>query len=138
MFSNTTGYALRAVIHIAGHQQDGPVPGSAVAEALDAPANYMSKTLHGLVRAGILDSTRGKHGGFRLAKAPEELRLVEVASVFDRVDEQRRCFLGRPECRDDRPCPMHERWKPLADAFAEFLRETTVADLMTGAPATPR
>jgi len=137
MFSNTTEYALRAVIYIAQHQEPGPVSGHVVAQALDAPPNYMAKTLHGLVRAGVLVSTRGKHGGFRLADPAAEVRLLDVASVFEEIDERRRCLLGRPQCRDDQPCPMHERWKPLAEGFAEFLRETTVADLMTGIPATP-
>ena len=137
MFSNTTEYAIRAVIYIAQHQQAGPVSGHVVAEALDAPTNYMAKTLHGLVRAGVLASTRGKHGGFRLADPADQVRLLDVASVFEQFDERRRCLLGRPQCRDDSPCAMHERWKPLAEGFAEFLRETTVADLMNGIPATP-
>lgn len=134
MFSSTTEYALRAVIYLAGRPEGARVSGAELARALEAPENYMSKTLHGLARAGVLDSTRGKGGGFRLAAAPGDISLLSVASVFDRIDERRQCLLGRPQCRDDMPCPMHDRWKPLAEEFAAFLRETTVADL-AGTPA---
>lgn len=137
MFSSTTEYAIRAVIYIAEQQTSRPVSGSAIAEALDAPVNYMAKTLHGLVRARVLESTRGKGGGFCLVDSPEDVSLLSVASVFDRLDERRRCLLGRPQCRDDQPCAMHERWKPLADGFAAFLRDTTVADLMNPTPVSP-
>lgn len=129
MFSSTTEYAIRAVIYLAQHQSQGPVSGSVLARELDAPENYLAKTLHGLARAGLLESTRGKGGGFQLAVPADQLSLLRVASVFDRIDERRQCLLGRPRCRDDQPCAMHERWKPLADEFATFLRETTVADL---------
>jgi Rrf2 family protein len=130
MFSSTAAYALRAVIYIAERQLEGPVSGGSVAGALDAPRNYLSKTLHGLVRAGVLESTRGKRGGFRLAVAPDQLSLLDVVSVFDQLDERRQCLLGRPQCRDEEPCAMHVRWKPLAEGFAGFLRLTTVADVM--------
>jgi len=137
VFSSTTEYALRAVIYIAEHESAGLVSGSATAAALDAPVNYLAKTLHGLVRAGLLESTRGKGGGFRLASPADKVSLLAVASVFDRIDEHPRCLLGRPQCRDDEPCAMHQRWKPLAEGFAAFLRDTTVADLMSPAATSP-
>jgi Rrf2 family iron-sulfur cluster assembly transcriptional regulator len=137
VFSSTTGYAIRAVIYIAEHEASGLVSGGAVAAALDAPVNYLAKTLHGLVRAGLLESTRGKGGGFCLVDPADTVSLLAVASVFDRIDEHPRCLLGRPQCRDDQPCAMHERWKPLAEGFAAFLRDTTVADLMSPADMSP-
>jgi len=132
VFSSTTEYALRAVIYIAEHESAGLVSGSATAAALDAPVNYLAKTLHGLVRAGLLESTRGKGGGFRLASPADKVSLLAV-----RIDEHPRCLLGRPQCRDDEPCVMHQRWKPLAEGFAAFLRDTTVADLMSPAATSP-
>ena len=137
MFSSTTEYAIRAVIYIAEHESAGPVSAGDTAAALDAPVNYLAKTLHGLVRAGLLESTRGKGGGFRLVDPADTVSLLAVASVFDRIDERPRCLLGRPQCRDDQPCAMHERWKPLAEGFAAFLRETTVADLKSPTAMSP-
>ena len=67
VLSQTAEYALRAVLTIAEEPGGQPVGAYRLADALGIPQNYLSKTLHQLARAGILDSTRGKLGGFRLA-----------------------------------------------------------------------
>jgi len=109
---------------------DGPVRANELAEATSVPRNYLGKILHVLVRAGILKSSRGKNGGFQLGVPPDRLSLLRVVSMFDRLGEQRRCLLGRPECSDQDPCPVHSRWRETAERIATFFRETTVADLL--------
>jgi Rrf2 family protein len=101
-----------------------------LAEAIDVPRNYLSKILHELTRSGILKSTRGKNGGFKLAVPPEELPLLRIVQLFDQMGERSRCLLGRPECSDVDPCPVHHRWKETAVQIAAFFRETTVADVV--------
>ena len=129
MISRTAKYALRAVVHLASEGRDDPVPVDVVAERLDVPRNYLSKTLHRLAKAGVLDSTRGPHGGFRLARPPERLTLDEVVAPFDEEGLRRQCLLGREKCSDENPCPAHDRWKRLGEETAAFFGETTVADL---------
>ena len=68
MLSSTAEYALRAVLYVAQHAAGGPVRVSEIASALKLPQNYLSKILHELTKSGILVSTRGKHGGFQLAR----------------------------------------------------------------------
>jgi Rrf2 family protein len=101
-----------------------------IAEAVSIPKNYLSKILHDLRRAGILTSVRGKHGGFTLGIAPDQLQLLEIVSRFDSVGTGRRCLMGRPECSDVSPCPVHGRWKAVAEQIAKFFQETTVADVL--------
>ncbi len=72
MLSQTAEYALRTVLYLAARQGDGLFRVSEIAEELGIPQNYLSKTLHILARAGVLHSSRGKHGGFRLAKPANE------------------------------------------------------------------
>ena len=134
MISRTAKYALRAVVHLASEERDDPVPVDVVAERLDVPRNYLSKTLHRLAKAGVLDSTRGPHGGFRLARPAEDLPLEEVVAPFDEDELRRQCLLGRDRCTDENPCPAHERWKRLGEETAAFYRETTVADLAANTP----
>lgn len=130
MISRTAKYALRAVVHLAAEARDGPVPVDVVAERLDVPRNYLSKTLHRLAKIGVLDSSRGPHGGFQLARSPGELTLQEVVSPFDEEETRRQCLLGRERCSDDEPCAAHHRWKQLSQQVATFFQETTVADLL--------
>jgi Rrf2 family protein len=133
MLSQTAEYALRAVLYIAADSSGQPVRVAEMAAELAIPQNYLSKILHLLARNGALTSVRGKHGGFRLAVAPERLTLYRVVGLFDRVDDRRRCLLGRPQCSDRTACAAHTRWKDVAERLVTFFRETTVADLQLGA-----
>lgn len=137
MLTNTSEYALRAVIYLALRPGDGPVKLDRVAEALDVPRNYLSKTLHQLARQGVLVSERGPAGGFRLARPPAELTLAEVVETFEPARLVRRCLLGLGECSDETPCAVHERWKVIAGPMRAFFRDTTVADLLSGAASYP-
>ena len=128
----TAEYALRAVCSIAEHQDAGPVPGPAVARALGAPQNYLSKTLHQLGTRGVLASVRGVQGGYRLGGAPESIRLGGIVEPFLPASEHR-CIMGRTRCRDDAPCGAHWRWKEVNDTARRFFDELTIADLLAGA-----
>ena len=130
MFSGTAVYALRAVVYLAEHSKERPVRVAEMATNLDVPQNYLAKILNDLVRSEILNSPRGKHGGFQLAVRPDDLSLLTVVSPFDRIEQERRCLLGRPECSDHTPCAAHHRWKELGTQLAAFVQETTVADLL--------
>lgn len=136
MLSQTAEYALRTVLFIADRPADSPASVDEIADALDLPRNYLSKTLHRLAHAGILNSARGKGGGFRLAVPPHQLRLVRVVELFDRIGEGRQCLLGRPVCSDAHACEAHGRWKAVAADVANFFNKTTIADLADGHPAT--
>lgn len=137
MISQTAEYALRAVLYLAQHGDARPVRVGEMAESLRIPRNYLAKILHQLARHDVLVSLRGKAGGFRLAGSADELPLSTIITPFDRVDERRRCLLGRPQCSDRTACAAHTRWKEVADTVAEFFRETTVADLLERGAALP-
>ena len=130
MLSQTAEYALRTVLYLAAAQQDTLFRAAELAEALDIPRNYLSKTLHLLARAGVLASSRGKHGGFRLAKPATALTLAEVVAPFNGPTGERICLLGRVACSDSDPCPAHGRWKAVSGQVSTFFRETMVSDLL--------
>ena len=130
MFSGTAVYALRAVVYLAEHSKERPVRVAEMASNLEIPQNYLAKILNELVRSEVLMSTRGKHGGFQLSVQPDQLSLLTVVSPFDRIEQERRCLLGRAECSDVTPCAAHNRWKALGTQLAAFVQETTVADLL--------
>lgn len=148
MLSQTTEYALRALVHLAGAGAASPPAGHAsgrrsdtdspvtlqaeeIAKALDIPRNYLSKILHTLSREGILSSTRGPRGGFRLAAPASELPLSRIVRVFEPhlLAEEQRCLLGQSVCSDDDPCSAHEHWKGVSRAVRAFFAATTLDDL---------
>jgi Rrf2 family protein len=138
VLSQTAEYALRAALYIAEHGDAEPYTVTQLAGALRIPQNYLSKTMHILARQGVLTSSRGMHGGFRLARPADRIPLLDVIRPFDQLEARRQCLLGRPTCSDATPCAAHARWKDLADTTTAFFRDTTLADIISpeqqGAP----
>ena len=128
MFSTTMTYAVRALAHLASRQGDEAVLGRDLAEASGVPANYLSKILLVLKRAGIVEATRGMGGGYRLSRPAAQVHLAEVVDLFDPIDDLPECLLGQPKCSEDDPCPAHERWCRVKQVYFDFLRHTTLAE----------
>lgn len=76
MLSVTSEYALRALAHLA-RQPGEAVLGRDLAHAVEIPANYLSKVLLTLRNAGLVDTTRGSGGGYRLRKPANEIHLID-------------------------------------------------------------
>jgi Rrf2 family protein len=136
MLSQTAEYALRAALSMAEYPDEATRVGE-LARRLQVPQNYLSKTLHQLARAGILASTRGKHGGFRLARPPEEISLYEIVAPFERFEGKRPCLLGRSVCSDATPCAAHDRWKDVKARTNAFFQDTSLKDLIHPDAAAP-
>jgi Rrf2 family protein len=122
-------YALRATVYIAA-QSPRAVRIPEIANAVSAPANYLSKILGKLARAGILRSMRGPTGGFRVAARRERASLAAIVAVFEPFTRHR-CLLGRGMCGQNPSCAVHERWAPIAQSTTDFFAHTTIADLLS-------
>ena len=129
MISQTSEYALRIMAFLAQQPDGGLVPAVAMEGKVRVPANYRSKILNQLTRAGLLESTRGRTGGFRLARPADRIPLSDVVAPFEPIAGARGCVLGHERCRASTPCAAHERWRRVGLAREGFLRGTTVADV---------
>jgi len=140
--SGTSQYAIRAVVHVAMHGADAPVRVGPIAEALDVPRNYLSKTLHVLAREGVLHSERGPRGGFQLAVPADRLSLSRVTAPFEDT-AKRHCLLGRAQCGGAHTCAAHVRWEVVSKSLQKYFATTTIADLLgdargdAGLPVSP-
>lgn len=128
ILSQSAEYAIRAVVYLARGRNGRFAGVNEVSAATGVPASYLAKVLGQLARAGVLRSTRGPSGGFRLGTDPELIALEDVVDVFDEV-EPRRCLLGSGVCGEVPSCPVHQLWTPVATRLREFLSTTTIADL---------
>jgi len=124
-------YAIQALAYLVEHRDEEPILARRIGEATGIPGNYLSKLMHALGTSGILSAERGKHGGYRFARDPASVRLMEVVNLFQHTAQFKQCILGRPVCSDDHPCRIHDRWKPVSEAMVRFLEETTLADMKT-------
>ena len=79
IFSQTSKYAIRALLHLAQHG-DQPHRSRAIAQALTVPEPFLAKILQALVRHGLLLSFKGRGGGFKLARAADRISVYEIMS----------------------------------------------------------
>ena len=98
------------------------------------PAKYLSNILGDLVRHGILQSSRGKGGGFRLRLPAAEMTLYEVLQPFEQFDPLR-CPFGSKACSDETPCLAHTQWMHVVETERRFLCDTSVYDVAVQAPS---
>lgn len=126
--TKSSEYALRALVYLAQHKGQWPMPGREIAQGAGIPAKYLQKILGDLTRNGVLESSPGRTGGFRLGRPGNHIPLVEVLTPFERF-QAGRCPFGNAVCSDRHPCRAHHEWKKVVEAEQRFLRETTIADV---------
>lgn len=126
MISRTAEYAIRAMASL-NQLSDGELVGAGVlSKASGVPANYLSKIMHTLGRAGFVASVRGPGGGFRIAKSVKKMTAYDVVQLFDDLEGKRRCFLGNKTCSAATACAAHEMWSGVWEKYEQFLHKMTL------------
>lgn len=129
MVTQTAVYALRALLHLAHEPEDDYHQTVQIARRIHVPSNYLGKILQKLARAKIVESQKGLHGGFRLAKLPEQVRLLDVFRALDSLSTTAyTCPL-----RDDADAELAALQRRLANfdrLYTRFLNDTTLSDLL--------
>lgn len=115
-------YVMRAAICLARAFADGSSRKiREVVDATDVPRSFASQILSDLVRAGLATSKAGRDGGYRLARAPAQITVLEVVEAAEGPLRLGRCALGDGPCRWQDVCPLHETWSEVAVALRELL-----------------
>ncbi len=135
MISPTAEYALRAVVAIA--QGGGkPVVTHTLVEMTKVPPGYLPKVLQTLRRAGLLQSKRGLGGGFTLARAPEQITVLDVVKIVDPIKRIERCPLDIGS-HSANLCPLHRRLDEAAEMVEKSFASTTIAELLASNDGSP-
>ena len=134
ILSNTCKYAIRAAIYLAlNEEEDEKIGIKTIAKDLEIPTPFLGKILQNLVRHKIMVSTKGPHGGFGLAKDPDDITLLEIIRVIDGMDIFHECLIGLKSCReyghDVVPCPIHDYFRPISNQLYQLFEEQTIGKL---------
>jgi len=124
-----TDYAIKALLEIAG-RGGRVVSVSALAGTVGLPRPYLRKIMQELARAGIVVSTRGKGGGFVLARPASAVRLADVLRVFQGPVKIHDCVFKTGVCPDVRTCPLRLALGRLESKLAAELEALTLAGLL--------
>jgi Rrf2 family protein len=135
MLSQKSKYALKALTILAKEYGQGPVLISDVAQREEIPRKFLEIILLELKNAGILQSKKGKGGGYSLGRPPQQITLGNVIRVLDGPLAPLPCvsrtaYVRCRECRDERTCGIRMVMKDVRDATAQILDSTTLADML--------
>ena len=136
MFSQTNEYALRVITYLAMHPGK-PAKNADIAKVTLVPPGYLYKVLQTLDRAGLVRGQRGMHGGFVLARTPDQISVLDVISAVDPLPRVRLCPLNI-EGHAVRMCSLHKRidqaFARVEDAFAKSSISELLADALNSTP----
>ena len=129
MLSQTSEYALRAIVFLADHKGEAHTT-EAIAAVTKVPIGYLAKVMQQLARSGLISSQRGLYGGFTLEKNPKELTMYDVMECMDPIPRIHECPL-RLEGHGTNLCPLHRRLDNAMQALELSFKKTSIAQLLS-------
>lgn len=131
MLSNTSKYALRAIIYISLNDDKRMKTGiKKISEDLDIPAPFLAKIFQLLARNKILNSTKGPNGGFSFNKPPESISLFDIVTIIEGSDIFERCLISMRPCHEHNiPCPLHDSYHAIRTEIVKLFKEQTIGSL---------
>ena len=131
MIVSTKGrYALRVMIDLAEHQSEKYVPLKEIAARQEISEKYLENILKVLVQNGFLEGLRGKGGGYRLTRSPDQYTVGEVLMLTEGSLAPVSCLTpSAAPCSRMANCRTYEMWKGLNDLISNYFSNITLADL---------
>lgn len=130
-------YGLICALHLAKRATDAPVTGRQIAASERLPADYVEQILLRLRRAEIVRSTRGAHGGYSLARAPQAISVRDVMAASELATFDLHCVshpVGEDRCADSGNCSIRPVWVLLQHKIDEVLESVSLEDLLADEP----
>ena len=122
-------YAVTAMLDLAIHFEEGPITLADISQRQCISLSYLEQLFAKLRRQGLVESTRGPGGGYRLSRSPMEIPVADVILAVDEKVETTRCG-GLSNCQDDEQCLTHELWAELSQQIYQFLCGISLGNLV--------
>ena len=134
MLNKKTQYAIKALIYLAEHQDKGPMLIADIAKKKKIPLKFLESILLELKKSGILESKKGKGGGYFLKVPASKIPIADIIRKIDGPIAMLPCaslyFYERCKNCDEKSCGLHDIMIQVRDANLKILEHKTVADLM--------
>ena len=124
-------FAVRGICVLAKQNGNGPVNLATICEKHDLSKQYLAKIFGTLARAGLVTPVRGKHGGYLLARRPDEITVLDVIEAVEGPIALNFCQHSPPRC-DQTDCPLRPVWAELQDVVSTRLASVTFQSLLDG------
>ena len=135
MLSKKTKYAINALVYLAKVETKTPVLISEIAESEHIPQKFLEAILLDLKNAGILNSKKGKGGGYYLIKPPELVNIADIMRLFDGAIAYLPCVSFKyyekcDECKDEETCGIRDLFSEVRAETVSLLKENSLADII--------
>ena len=124
-----TDYALRCLVDLAQTSSGGSISVHTLAEKEDISEDLLQKIMHHLTLGGLVRSSRGRTGGFRLVKPADSITVLKVIEVMEGQCAINRCFMDGENCQRQDVCHLRTKLKDVQERFLQFFSDVTLADL---------
>ena len=125
-----TDYALRAMVYLARHYEDGLVTARQVSQKGDVPYQLASKLLQKLHKVGLVESSMGPKGGFRLSKSLSNISLLEIIETIQGRVQLSRCLIGKDICQHQKSCKVRAKLAELEKSINSYLGSVTLEEIV--------
>ncbi len=133
---NTRGrYAVTAMADLARYAGEDAIALSVIGERQHLSSAYLEQIFGQLRRAGLVDSVRGRSGGYRLTRPPAAIFVAEIMAAVEEETRMTRCIdtTGTgPGCLGESKCLTHGLWHALGDHIRGFLEDVSLQDVLDG------
>lgn len=129
IFSKKCEIAIQAMLYLSIQDKSKKVSAKEIADYLEIPKEFTAKILQFLAVNGLINSQKGKNGGFFLNGTTMKKKLIDVVVLIDGEDIFNKCVLGFPGCNNERPCPVHAEWGEIRNKTYQMLSDYTLEEL---------
>ena len=140
-FSTRGEYGVRMMVELARHHGAGPISLADLADHEALPRPYLEQLVVSLREAGLVQSTRGAHGGYELSREPDQIKMGEVLRALEGPIAPMVCASEDPShagiCDRTGYCTVNHLWLTVQRAISGALDSVTLADLATPRPSHP-
>ena len=135
MLSKKAKYAINALVYIAKNKEEQPISVSRISEEQHIPLKFLESILTELKNARILNSKKGKYGGYSLNKAPEEMHMAKIMRLFDGAIGLLPCVTYEyyercEECIDEETCGIRQVAMEIRNETVNRLKAATLSDII--------
>lgn len=123
-------YAARAMLELAKDTSGSPIQIKTIAQRQGISVKYLERLMGRMAAAGLVNSLRGLHGGFTLAKTPEEIHLLDILTAADESIIPVDCVAHEKGCGKAQDCVMSHVWTGLYQSMRNYLMSISLRDLM--------
>ncbi len=130
MLSKSSEYAIRALVFVQLRNWEQKRPGvDEIANEIEAPEAYTAKILQTLTKNKLMDSMKGRGGGFFFNDNQSNLTLYDVINVVEGDTCFHKCGFGLKQCNSENPCPLHEKFIVVRDGFHDIVKTESIKSL---------